>query len=307
MNPLHINTPLLESTHMSTLTGKQVMLKMDSLQPSGSFKIRGIGKLCTQYFQKGAQCFVSSSGGNAGLATAYAGKKLGVRVKVVVPSTTKEIMKQKIAQEGAEVIVHGDNWNKADELARELAQQQGSCYIPPFEHQVIWEGHATLIHEVAATGFKPDAVIVCVGGGGLFCGIAQGMHDVGWDNIPIITTETEGAASFAKSVAVKQLVTLEKVDTIATSLAAKKVTPKALEWALTRPVIPVIVSDKEAAQACLQFANNERQLVEPAGGTCLSLIYQNHPVLKNYNKILVIVCGGNGVTIQLIQEWTKVD
>lgn len=303
--PLHINSPQVHSVAMSKRTGKQIMLKMDALQPSGSFKIRGIGLLCRQYMAEGATCFVTSSGGNAGLSTAYAGKKLGIRVRVVVPETTKIMMREKIAAEGADVIVKGKDWNAADEYARQLSSDPTTYYIPPFDHPTIWEGHASLIHEVANTGYVPDAVVVCVGGGGLFCGIAQGMKEVGWNQIPIITAETEGAASLAKSVEAKRIVTLDKIETIATSLGARKVATRAFEWTQERPVFPQVVTDKEAVEACLQFLDDERVMVEPACGAGLALAYQNKTILKDYEKILIIVCGGNSVSLQLLNEWTK--
>src|SRR5680860_534267 len=87
---LHIETPLVESRAMSATTGRSVWLKLDALQPPGSFKIRGIGYACETYLARGARRFVSSSGGNAGLAVAYAGRRLGVPVTVVVPETTTE-------------------------------------------------------------------------------------------------------------------------------------------------------------------------------------------------------------------------
>lgn len=104
---LHIETPLIESSVLSRLTRKSVWLKLDALQPSGSFKIRGIGHACEVYAAKGARRFVSSSGGNAGLAVAFAGQELGIPVTVVVPETTTQRAKELLRSENAEVIVHG--------------------------------------------------------------------------------------------------------------------------------------------------------------------------------------------------------
>lgn len=119
---------------------------MEALQPSGSFKNRGIGFICSHYAQvEKARSFVSSSGGNAGLAVAYSGRLLKVPVKVIVPQSTPSFMVQKIQREGAEVIIHGKDWNGADVLARELAEEPGSFYISPFDHPLIWKGHASLI------------------------------------------------------------------------------------------------------------------------------------------------------------------
>jgi L-serine/L-threonine ammonia-lyase len=108
--PLHIETPVLQSRPLSLLSRKSVWLKLEALQPSGSFKLRGIGAVCEQHARQGKERFISSSGGNAGIAVAYAGRQLSIPVTVVVPETTTKVAKRLIEQEGASVIVHGTSW-----------------------------------------------------------------------------------------------------------------------------------------------------------------------------------------------------
>lgn len=109
-NLLHVDTPLLHSVPLTRKIGSNVWLKLENLQPAGSFKIRGIGNLCSKAVRLyGSDIhLVCSSGGNAGLATAYAGRQLDVPVTIVVPKTTSEFMREKIEGEGAEVIIHGE-------------------------------------------------------------------------------------------------------------------------------------------------------------------------------------------------------
>ena len=102
---LYINSPLIESLRMGQIVDSRVWLKMDCLQPSGSFKLRGISHACKKYIDKGAKEFISSSGGNAGMAVAYSGRLLNTPVTVVVPETTKKIAIDMIQREGANVIV----------------------------------------------------------------------------------------------------------------------------------------------------------------------------------------------------------
>src|SRR3990167_6578113 len=116
--PLHIETPLLPSRPLSVLAGRSVWLKLDALQPPGSFKIRGMGLACEEYQRRGARRFVSSSGGNAGLAVAYAGRRLSVPVTVVVPETTSQRARELLGLEAAEVVVHGASWQEANEIGR---------------------------------------------------------------------------------------------------------------------------------------------------------------------------------------------
>jgi L-serine/L-threonine ammonia-lyase len=306
MKKLYIETPLLTSTPLSRLLQVPVFLKLEALQPSGSFKNRGIGSLCAYYAEEGAKCLVSFSGGNAGLAVAYSGRMLGLPVKVVVPSTSSEVVCEKIRQEGAEVIVHWDNWQAAERDAKALAEEEGGAYIHPFDHSLIWQGHATMIEEIAAHQCKPEVIVVAVGGGGLLCGVIQGLHQVGWNDIPIITAETEGAASFYRSTQEGRLVLLDHIETLAVSLGAKRVTEKAFEWWRQKyPIYPQIVSDRQAVRACLRFADDHRLLVEPACGASLAIVYEQFSILKRFSSVLVIVCGGNGVSQGLLREWVQ--
>lgn len=125
MASLHIETPLVKATEISRKLGRDVLLKLESMQPSGSFKIRGIGHLAQKAVAAGCSKLVSSSGGNAGLATAYVGRELGVAVTVVVPETTLAKTRGLIAGYGAEIVVHGSAWDEADILARQLASAPG--------------------------------------------------------------------------------------------------------------------------------------------------------------------------------------
>lgn len=303
MLPLHHKTITLESTPLSHFTGKQIWLKMECYQPVGSFKIRGIGRLCQYYVAQGKKQLVSSSGGNAGLATAYAGRKLGVEVTVFLPTTSKQIYLDAIAAEGARIEIKGDAWDEANAAALAYVEKTGGAYIPPFDHPLIWAGNSTMIDEVAEIGIKPDAVVASVGGGGLACGILSGMERQGWDDVPLITVETEGAASFTTSVKTNEWVTLAKIDSIATTLGAKRVAKTLFEWRNKHVIFPSTVSDRSAVLACQSFLNDHRVLVEPASGAALSVIYEKNEKIMQYKSILVIVCGGVGISPALLTEY----
>lgn len=300
---LHEKTALIQSIPLSSKTGRQIWLKMDCYQPTGSFKIRGIGRLCQYYWELGKKQFVSSSGGNAGLAVSYIARKLGGEALVFVPKTTKPIFLNAIADQGATVRVEGDVWDEANALALQYAHEHDAAYIPPFDHPLIWAGHATLIDEVAASGLKPDAVVASVGGGGLACGILAGMHQHGWFDVPFYGVETEGAASFKASLDANELVTLDKINTIATSLGAKKIAKRLFDWRLEHPIHALTVTDRNTILACQQFANDHRVLVEPASGASLSVIYDQADFVKKYQTILVVVCGGIGLSLELLNDY----
>jgi len=225
---LHIQSPLIESVPLSEKTGATVWLKIEAMQPSGSFKLRGIGRACSYHVKQGAKALISSSGGNAGIAVAYSGRKLSIPVTVVVPQSTPQCSIDIIRQEQAEVIVHGESWQEAHEYALSLTSPDRVC-IHPFDDPLLWDGHATLIDEVAAAGLKPDAVVLSVGGGGLLCGVLEGLYRNDMNDVPILAVETEGAASLGSSLAAGSHIELERITTIATSLGAKKVAKKAYE------------------------------------------------------------------------------
>jgi len=294
---LHNQTPVLYSHALSTKLGKKIYFKMDCHQPSGSFKIRGVGKRCQEAAKEGSKHFVIASGGNAGLATAYAGWKLGIKTTVVVPSTTSLAMRNKISHLGAEVKVFGDVWDDTNIYAQSLVKKEKATYIHPFDHPRIWEGNASAIDECVLQMDQPDTVLVSVGGGGYFCGIMEGLERNNWHETKVITAETHGAASLKKAIEAKELITLDKIDSIASSLGAKRVAQRAFEWALEKDVQAYSVSDKEAIAACREFLEETGSLVEPACGAALAAVYQNLDVIQDSDSVLVMVCGGSGLSL----------
>jgi len=302
--PIHIRTPLLASNLLSSLCEAKVWLKLESLQPTGSFKARGIGYACQQHVTKGAKRFISSSGGNAGVAVAYAGRQLKVPVIVVVPKSTSEQAIQLIEAENAEVIIQGEFWNEAHEYALKLAQEEG-VYIHPFDDPLLWKGHSTLIDEVIEDGVEPDAVVLSVGGGGLLSGVVEGLCRHGLTDVPILAVETQGAASLHASTSANKLVELGEITSLATTLGAKKVAKNAFNCTQKHPVQNLVVSDLDAVNACLSFVNDHRIIVEPACGAALAAIYRREKILKNKKNVLVIVCGGVGVSMSKLVAWSE--
>ena len=300
--PLHINTPLVQSLPMSLSAGRTVWLKLDALQPPGSFKIRGIGLACEEYRRRGAQRFISSSGGNAGQAVAYAGRMMAVPVTVVVPETTSARARELLLQEGAEVIVHGASWQEANALAQSRVGA-ADAFLHPFDDALLWRGHATMIDEVYAAGLKPDAVVLSVGGGGLLSGVAEGLHRNGGENVPIIAVETEGAASFHAAIEAGHPVEIEKISSVATSLGAKRVCDQAFAWSQRHPIRSVVVADRSALTACERFLADHRLLVEPACGASLALAAEHAAALEDFDKVLFVVCGGATATFDQIRHW----
>lgn len=306
----HLNTPLLESVGMSKRVGTTVYLKMESSQPTGSFKIRGIGHLIQQLAgqSKGVVC---SSGGNAGMAAAYAARKMGVSSTIIVPSSSPQLVVQKLQDQAATVKIIGKVWDEANAEALRLAETEGLTYVSPFDHPLLWEGHSTLISEVAASlgpGVKPGAVLVSVGGGGLFCGIIQGLKEVGWTDVPVIAMETVGADCFNAAVKAGRVVTLDDITSEAKCLGAKTVCSRAFEYSQGGEfkIISEVVTDQQALQAVEMFLDEERVLVEMACGAALAAVYSGLirrlqdegrlPALLG--PLVVVVCGGSSIDME---------
>lgn len=303
--PLHIETPLLETAVDYSASKKPLLLKMEALQPSGSFKLRGIGLLCRHEAERGAKAIYCASGGNAGIAAAFAGRSLGLPVTIVVPETTAADVRARITATGARVQVHGAAFDEADAFARAAAEGERAAYVHPFDHPLLWEGHATLIDEVVASGADFDCVIASVGGGGLMAGMIEGLQRNGLGHVPLLAVETEGAASLAKSLEAGERVTLPAITSIATSLGARTVARRAFELALSHPVVSLTVSDADAVAALVKFAEAYRVLVEPACGAALAVADVHPERLARFQKPLVVVCGGIGVSLSKIAEWQE--
>ena len=288
---------------MAGADGQKIWLKMEALQPPGSFKLRGVGHACETYAQRGAKRFISSSGGNAGIAAAYAGRQLGLPVLVVVPETTTERARALIRQEQADVIVHGASFQEANVLAHSMVGPD-DAFIHPFDDPLLWQGHATMVDEVARAGVAPDVVLLSVGGGGLLCGVVQGLRRNEWGQVPVIAVETEGADSLAQAMAAKARVELPRIASIATSLGARQVSQQAFAYTSEHPVVSVVVSDQAAVDACLRFMDDQRVVVEPACGASLAVAYARAPELAGYKNVLLIVCGGVTATVAQLEKWS---
>jgi L-serine/L-threonine ammonia-lyase len=300
---MHVNTPLIPALPPFTLPGQQAWLKMDALQPVGSFKLRGVGRLCAAQVAAGARAIVCASGGNAGYTAAWAARRLGVKAHIVVPQTTSAQVREAIAALGAEVHQHGSVWDEAHAHAMQLAEELGASYVPPFDDPLLWDGHATLIDEVVAAGVSFDCVVLAVGGGGLLAGVIQGLRRNGLAHVPVIAAETEGAASLHESLLAGERITLPAITSIASSLGAKRVAQQAFELCLNAPVQSVTVTDAQAVDACLAFADVHRVLVEPACGAALAVPMVLPEVLEEFKAPLIEVCGGVGVSLDRLSAW----
>ena len=156
-----------------------------------------------------------------------------------MPETTPAFICERLRAYGAEVVVHGSQWSEANEYAMRQADQRNGVLVHPFEGADTWEGHGSLVRELAEQLPAPPAAVVgAVGGGGLVLGVLHGLQQVGWTtSVPVIAVETLGADSFARAMAAGELVTLPAITSVAKSLGASQVSPVR---SVPRPSAPVL-------------------------------------------------------------------
>lgn len=255
---LHKVTPLIYSKPLSSLTGQNIYLKLDALQPSGSFKIRGVGRTVSIAYEKyGSKAhIVTSSGGNAGLAAATSCKILDLKCTIFVPNSTEDNVISLLRKLGSEVIKGGDSWDGADKGARELVEkEEEAVYIHPFIGDDLVIGHSSMSHEIYSQleelekGQQPDVIVCTVGGGGLIQGILRGISSIKatheekgetFQSPRVIATQDFGADSFSQSINLwfkdeiknkNAHVTLDAITSKATSMGTKKCSPFSLQAA----------------------------------------------------------------------------
>jgi len=268
--------------------------------------------------------FYCSSGGNAGLACVTAATALNRPATIVVPMSTSALMVQKLKTLGADVVQHGMHWSEADAYLREelLKKDPGGVYVPPFDHPDLWEGHSSLVDEVEVQmNGEYDGLVCSVGGGGLFAGVMEGLERYGrlrgggGREVKVLVMETEGAESLNYSLREGSLRRLDKISSIATSLGATQVAGKAFEWGQRPEVTSCVFSDAEAAMACVEFADDERILVETACGVSIAPAYNDtlHTILypelsdEEFSRlnIVIVVCGGSNVTLKILESYRE--
>lgn len=213
------------------------------------------------------------------------------------------------------VIQHGATIAEAQEyiLKTLLPNDPSGVFVPPFDHPDIWEGNATVMEEISEQlRGKPDVVVCSVGGGGLFNGIMQVLDNKGWgDDVQVLAMETDGADSLNQSLRSKELITLPRITSQATSLGVVRVSQKTFEYAQRPNITSLVLSDAEAAKGCCLLAEHERMMVELTVGVNVPLCYNgllqrvlaSKKTLDRSSKVVIVVCGGNDINIDMLMAW----
>ena len=300
ISPYIRRTPLL---HLGRTTRQplpwDIVLKLESLQVGGSFKIRGalnaLLSLPRDVVELGV---VTASGGNHGLGVACAAHMLGIPAIVYVPETAPAVKRDRIAAWGAEVRLVGQEYATAAAAAHDLAEQTGRPYLHAYADAPIIAGQGTVALELVEDAGAPalDYLLVAVGGGGLISGMATAVSEMPW--LTVLGIEPEGAATLHAAWQAGHPVDVERLDSYASdSLGARQV--GALNYQLTRQhVARVELITDDDIRAAQRFLWQETQvLAEPGGAAALAGLLSGKARVPEGARVGVLVCGGNAQTL----------
>jgi threonine dehydratase len=285
-------SPCARSEYFSQLTGNSVHLKLDNLQRTGAFKERGaLNKLLTLTSEERSRGVIAASAGNHAQGVAYHAGKHGVRAQIVMPLTTPLIKVSATKGYGAEVVLHGANYDEACDEALRRAQEFGMTFVHPFDDEVVIAGQGTMGLEILQQVPDIEAIVAPIGGGGLIAGVACAVKETN-PRVRVIGVQPSRLPSMKVAIAEGQPVTLSSAATIADGIAVRRAGEKTLPLVQKYVDDIVTVDEEEIANAILLLLEREKTLAEGAGAAALaSLINRKTPL--NGNKVAVLVCGGN--------------
>jgi threonine dehydratase len=266
-----VETPLEEAPRLSRRLGNRVLYKREDLQPVFSFKLRGaynrIANLSDTVAARGVIC---ASAGNHAQGVALAARRRGIPAVVVMPRTTPEIKVQSVVDLGAEVVLHGDDFDAAYEYATGLERSRTLTFIHPFDDPDVIAGQGTIGVEILRQhSGRIDAVFVPIGGGGLIAGIAAYVKTL-YPKIRIVGVEPEDAASMHRSVAARQRVMLDRVGIFADGVAVRRAGEETFRLVQRYVDEILLVNTDEICAAIQDIFEDNRTIAEPAGALAVA-------------------------------------
>jgi len=288
-----VNTPLALAPYLSEICECEIFLKKENLQVTGAFKIRGAyNKIASLTSQQHASGVIAASAGNHAQGVALSASKFDTKAIIVMPESTPLTKVNGVKYYGAEVILHGSNYDEAYAYAREYADKHSLTFIHPFEDTKVIAGQGTVALEILEKCESLDAIIIPVGGGGLIAGMSEAIKSIN-PEIEVIGVSASGAPAFRESYDKKTAVDSTHVRTIADGIAVRDTSNVTLSYALKNVDKIISVDDEEIASAILFLLEKQKIVVEGAGAVGVAaLLHKKLPDIKN-KKIAVVLSGGN--------------
>ncbi|WP_169567396.1 threonine ammonia-lyase [Sneathiella limimaris] len=281
-------TPVME---LPLKSGLKAFLKLENLQASGSFKIRGalntVLSLTEEELRRG---LVTASGGNHGMGVAYAGALTQTPTTIYLPENTPASKVEKLKKLTPDVIVKGAVWDDANALALEAKDKEGKTYIHPFADDTVIAGQGTIALETLKACPELDVLLVAIGGGGLISGVATAAKLIN-PNIKIIGIEATGAPTLYESVKAGELVTLDAITTKASTLAPRRSSEP--NFSLIRENVDniLLVTDDQMTDAAKWLWNTAGIAVELSAAAAIAALHEGIYKPKPDEKVGVVICG----------------
>lgn len=282
-------TPVIELERGALRINATLLLKLENLQASGSFKIRGATNTVLSHPERAAAGLIAASGGNHGVAVATVARRMGLSARIFVPSVASQAKRALLQDLGAEVMVVGDIYVEAREAALNHAASGGGLMIHAFEAAETIAGQGTLAPEISAQVGRVDAVALSVGGGGLAAGLAAWFQG----DIPLICGEPVLAPTLHAALAAGEPIDVATGGIAADALGCRRIGNLAWDILSRAQVASRIVSEEAIAAAQRNLWNDLRLAVEPAAAlpiACLRAMSNEHLANK---RIVVLICGAN--------------
>jgi len=283
-------TSLIHSPYLSKTCGNNVYLKPENMQVTGAYKIRGAYyKISTLTQEEKARGLVTASAGNHAQGVAYAAQAAGVSATIVMPTTTPLVKVNNTKDYGASVVLHGEVFDDAAQMAAQMSEEQGLTYVHPFNDLTLATGQGTIAYEIFQDLPDVDMILVPIGGGGLATGVAT-LAKLLNPQVEVIGVEPTGAASMKASLEAGHVVTLPAATTIADGVAVK--TPGDLVFPYIQKNVDRIltIDDSELVEAFLDVMERHKMVVENAG--LLTVAALRHLDCQGKNVVSVL-SGGN--------------
>jgi len=288
-----LKTPFSYAPHLSEISDCEVYLKKENLQITGAFKIRGAYNKIASLNDDERRCgVVAASAGNHAQGVALSAKKFDIKAVIVMPESTPLTKINGVKHYGAEVVLHGANYDEAYAYAIELAKENSATFVHPFEDEEVIAGQGTVALDILDACKDLDAVVIPVGGGGLISGMALAIKSIN-PNIEVIGVSAKGAPALKKSFEQKKPICTKSVRTIADGIAVRDTSEVTLKYMLENVDRFVSVDDLEIANAILFLLENQKLVVEGAGSVGVAALMHNKLEHLKGKKVAIVLSGGN--------------
>lgn len=287
-----LRTPLIFSPSLSQQIGNEVYLKLENLQLTGAFKVRGnLNKLYSLSGVQGRTGLVTATTGNHGQGLAYAAKCVGMPVTVVVPEGAARTKIASVEALGARIVISGRNYDDAARVAHAIEEEEGLTYVHSFDDPHIIAGQGTIGLEILEDLPDVDLVVAPIGGGGLISGLGVALKESGY-GIKLVGVEAHGAPSMYESIKRGAPTELSSASTMADGIAVRR--PGDLTFEMARRYVDgiVLVSDDEILSALRTLALAAKLVVEGAGAASVAALLSRRLQVK-HQKVVCVISGGN--------------